>query len=251
VTASATYLYAISRPVPEARLADLRGIDAAQVRIVEEDGIACLVSTVELASFGEQALRANLEDLDWLQRVAYEHDSVVRAGAALTTAAPLRLATVCTDDAAVRARLRRLRHEAVQLLARLDGRDEWGVKLLGATREPERVSVSVQSGTAYLQQRKTAMTSRERAAANAMRQADDVYGYLLDSAVAGRRHRPQDEKLSGLHGPMLLNAAFLVERDGVDDFRKGVDDVARTMPSDALVLTGPWPPYSFATLDDS
>ena len=251
MTATATYLYAICRPVPDSRLAGLRGIDAAPVRMIEDDRIACLVSTVDLASFGEQALRANLEDLDWLQRVAYEHDAVVRAGAALTTTAPLRLATVCTDDDAVRARLRDVQAEATELLASLDGRTEWGVKLLATTRETEHAPVAAQSGTAYLQQRKAAKATRELAAATGLRQAEDVYTYLLDSAVAGRRHRPQDEKLSGLHHPMLLNAAFLVECDAVDEFRRSVDDVARSLPADALVLTGPWPPYSFATLDDS
>jgi Gas vesicle synthesis protein GvpL/GvpF len=48
---------------------------------------------------------------------------------------------------------------------------------------------------------------------------------------------------------MLLNAAYLVDRPGADRFRAEVAALAADRPPEALVLTGPWPPYSFAVLD--
>ena len=249
--ATATYMYAITRPIATAELAELSGVCGAAVRTVATDGIACLVSTVDLDTFGEEPLRDHLEDLGWLQRVAGEHDAVVRAGAALGTTAPLRLATVCADDEAVRARLREVAGGAARLLGRLDGRDEWGVKVLGGFHAAEPVSATATSGTAYLQQRRAALTARERLAAAEARQADDVYAHLLPVSVAGHRHRPQDQRLSGLGRPMVLNAAFLVDRERLAEFRAAVDEVARALPTDALLLTGPWPPYSFAALDES
>jgi hypothetical protein len=252
MTATATYLYALTRPLCDAELPAVRGVCGAPVRQLVEDQLACLVSTVELATFGEQALQANLEDLGWLQRVAVEHDAVVNAAAARTTTAPLRLATVCADDDAVRARLRRLSARAITLLTRLDGRDEWGVKLLGAAPRPAAAAAAGGvSGSAYLQRRRAALDERERAAAAALRQADAVFDELLMRAVAGERHRPQDRRLSGLDRPMLLNAAFLVDRTARADFRCRVDDIARSLPPGSLVLTGPWPPYSFVALDES
>jgi hypothetical protein len=252
MTATATYLYALIRPVPDAELVGLRGVCGAPVRQLVEAEVAGLVSTVELASFGEQALRTNLEDLGWLQRVAVEHDAVVNAGHAITTTAPLRLATVCADDAAVRARLQRLRERAGALLARLDGRAEWGVKLLGTA--PHAVAaepVGAVSGAAYLQQRRAALDERERAAATALRRADAVYERLLAHAIAGERHRPQDQRLTGLDRPMLLNAAFLVDRAASAQFRRQVDELAGGLPPGSLVLTGPWPPYSFVAWDET
>jgi hypothetical protein len=251
MSSTATYLYAITRPVRPAAVAALRGVCGAPVRHLVEGDVGCLVSTVALADFGEQALRANLADLGWLERVAIEHDAVVRAGARLATTAPLRLATVCASDDAVRARLRRLSRPAKALLDRLDGRDEWGVKLLGGAGEHVEQRVAASSGAAYLRQRRDALQAREQAAADAVRHADAVYARLLEAAVAGERHRPQDRELSGLDRPMTLNAAFLVDRDRVSEFRGAVDETARFLPADSLVLTGPWPPYSFVGLDPS
>ena len=49
---------------------------------------------------------------------------------------------------------------------------------------------------------------------------------------------------------LLLSAAYLVPRDGVDDFRGEVVKLERAHPDLALVCTGPWPPYSFAPRTD-
>jgi hypothetical protein len=250
-TTTASYLYAFTAPMPATALDGVCGVAGAPVRVIGVRGIGCLVSTVDLATFGEEPLRRNLEDLGWLQQVAVEHDTVVRVGAAVTTTAPLRLATMCADDDAVRERLQELHDRAAALLSRLAGRDEWGVKLLGATPAAGAEPVDATSGTAYLQQRRAALRARETSAAATQRQVEDVYEHLLRAAIAGHRHRPQDERLSGLGQPMLLNAAFLVARADVQVFRRHVDEIARTVPPDAFVLTGPWPPYSFAALDES
>jgi Gas vesicle synthesis protein GvpL/GvpF len=44
----------------------------------------------------------------------------------------------------------------------------------------------------------------------------------------------------------LLRCAYLVGRTGVEVFRDAVAELQRTRPDLALLLTGPWPPYSFS-----
>jgi Gas vesicle synthesis protein GvpL/GvpF len=48
-------------------------------------------------------------------------------------------------------------------------------------------------------------------------------------------------------GPDLLRAAYLVDRDTVDAFVALVRRLQETHASLALLCTGPWPPYSFAS----
>jgi hypothetical protein len=57
--------------------------------------------------------------------------------------------------------------------------------------------------------------------------------------------------LTGDPRPMVLNAAFLVDRDRGSDFRAAVAAMASERLPDSVVLTGPWPAYSFASLDVS
>jgi hypothetical protein len=78
-----------------------------------------------------------------------------------------------------------------------------------------------------------------------------VYRDLAAMAVAGRRHRPQDPHLSGTDAPMLLNAAYLLDAARAGDFHDAVERLVGRDDAYRVEITGPWPPYSFAGLDES
>ena len=81
------------------------------------------------------------------------------------------------------------------------------------------------------------------------RLAEAAYHALAEIAVASRRLPAQDPRLTGRNDQMVLNAAFLVPEERRHDFHiavAGLDD------GDGAVTTetnGPWPAYSFATLE--
>jgi hypothetical protein len=246
---TATYLYAVCRPVDEDGVADLRGVSGAAVRTLREGELCLAVSDVPLEDFDTDALQQHLEDFTWLTRTAREHDDVVSGLAERTTTAPLRMATVCRDDASARAKLAALADAATAVLDRLDGRIEWGVKVYA--RVPETADERSGSGAEYLRRRRAALRTRQQELATAQAQATSAYETLLHHAAAGRRHEPQDSRLTGVAAPMLLNAAFLVDTARVAEFRTAVEQVGATADALEIVLTGPWPPYSFAVLDES
>jgi hypothetical protein len=256
MTATATYLYAITRPVAAEAVADLRGIDGTPVRVIEHGELAALVGTVDLADFGERALAEHLADLQWLARAAREHDEVVRAASRVTTTMPLRMATVCQDDDAVHARLESVRGAVLAVLPDLDDRDEWGVKMfaIAGTADPAVAEAAAAEpaagGAAYLLQRRRQLTSRDEWLETASRAAFRAFGRLAEVAAASRQQAPQDRRLTGAAHPMVLNAAFLVSRRDEDAFRAAVADVAAEWPPGSVELTGPWPPYSFVPTDD-
>lgn len=253
MSGTGSYLYAVTRPFAAELLDDARGICGAAVRLIGDDAVAGVVSTVGLDEFGSGALEKNLDDLGWLERVAREHDSVVQAVAALATTVPLRLGTVYRDDESVRQRLTGLRPTALATLDVLTGREEWGVKVYAISgRAPAEVGAGSRpaSGLDYLRQRRAALDRRVLDAQAGVEDADAIFERLREFAVLARRHRPQDPALSGVKHPMLLNAAFLVDRDRAAQFGAEVTALGEGRPAGAVVLTGPWPAYSFATLDD-
>lgn len=257
MTDTATYLYAIIRPIPPVAVVGLRGIGGSGVRAIPAGDLTCVASSVDPAEFAPDAMSRNLESLAWLERAAREHDDVVQAVSALSTAVPLRLATICRDDASAVQRVRGHAHEAAALLAHLDGHEEWGVKIFYIPHEPAVTSAvgarseADASGTAYLLRRRAELAARARTAARIAEEADGVFDRLAALASRARRHRLQDPQLSGVVDPMVLNAAFLVERTRLAAFHDAVDRLAATRPPGAVQSTGPWPPYSFANLDGS
>jgi hypothetical protein len=69
-----------------------------------------------------------------------------------------------------------------------------------------------------------------------------IYDGLRGVCVASRDNKPIGDK-------MIMNAAFLVERDHEAEFDAAVNAVAQKM-GDRLSFkyTGPWPPYNFVNI---
>lgn len=262
------WLYAVARGLDVTLLEELRGVADAPVSGVPVpaeaggDPLIAVVSPVSLAEFGEQALRRNLEDLDWLAATARAHDAVVAAvSGAASAAVPLRLATVCFDDDRVRELVDESRAEFATTLDALTGRTEWGVKVytdpaaLASTEAPTPATTAGTasataggSGAAYLRRRKAALSARETGERLAAEHGERLHSRLAEAAVAYRRHAPQDPKLSGERAHMVLNGAYLVDDDRANAFAELVRALDAEHEAVRVELTGPWPPYSFAAV---
>lgn len=248
------YLYAVTRIGGEADLVTVTGLREAPVRLVEHRELAAVVSDVDLDEFGEDGLRNNLEDLRWLEEVARAHHAVVHAVAAMGPTAPLRLATICRGERAVRERLDEWHDELVRALRRIEGRSEWSVKAFSRppATDPETSSpnpTGTGAGSAYLKRRKAAVAEREAAVRSVAALAEELHLALSEHAVASRRLPPQDRKLTGHEGTMALNGAYLVDNDQAAEFEAVVQRLDGEHPDARLDLRGPWPPYSFAVLE--
>jgi hypothetical protein len=243
------WMHGVIAEADVAGLAAITGIAGSAVRVVAVDGMAAVVSDAPLAEYGEQALRQNLENLTWLERIARSHHAVVDMLAQNGTVVPARLATIHHDDSRVRQVLGERRDELTRALNRLAGREEWGVKayvVSGMTRSPgEAAADSGRSGTAYLMRRKAQLAAEHHGHQAAADAAASIHDALAAYAVAARQHAPQDRRLSGASTAMVLNGAYLIDRFGRPGFSALAGDVAYRNPSIRLELTGPWPAYSF------
>lgn len=263
MTEQAVYVYAVARPFDAGALEPLRGVDGTPVGLVGRGDLVAVASHVPLHRFDEAALKANLEDLRWLEGVARAHHAVVDAVARHTAALPLRLATVYHSDERVDTMLEQQRAAFGAALDRITGRLEWGVKVYadvdsspasGTTAaaaaddpadDPADAS-AVSPGRAYLRRRQTQRQARDRSweqAAEVGRQVDAALAPLAEDV---RRHRAQDPKLSGQPGENVLNAAYLVRKEDSDAFVAHVHELLGDRPGVRVELTGPWAPYSFA-----
>jgi hypothetical protein len=225
------------------------------VRTISSAGLDAVVSRVDLAEFGEDALRRNLEEIGWLADTARAHHRVVTAVGGLGPVVPARLATVYHRPARVAEMLDERRRELTTALDRFVGRAEWGVQAFAvpdppvATAAPAAAGGAGGAGAAYLRHRRAQLLARETGRQAALESAEAVHRALAARAEAAGRHRPQDRRLSGEPGSMLLNGAYLVEARLATGFAAAVTELAERHPTIRLKLTGPWPPYSFAVLE--
>jgi hypothetical protein len=259
-TGELMWAYCVLR-TDEADPVDVPGVDGAAVERVAGGGLTALVSRVPAAQFAAEPLRENLNELPWLETVARAHETVLEAAFALATIVPLRLCTIYEGVEGVR-RMLEDEHETLEAaLARLDGREEWGVKLLvdpqlladaARAASPEAAAFAEEAedrteGGAYMLRRRLERHVREQTEALASELAAQVHARLQDWALDAIARPAQNRDLSGHEGQMLLNGAYLVEAGRAEELHALADELGahhRDVGA-RLELTGPWPPFNF------
>jgi hypothetical protein len=249
VTNAAWYAYGVVSQQHAAEVPDAAA--GVELRVVDAGPLAVVSSSVSLDEFGEEPLRANLNDRDWLERHARLHEDVLLAVAASTDVVPFRFGTICKTSDDLRALVGEREPGLVESLQRVRGRIEVGVKLwvdetrLAASLQPD-AAAAPSSGRAYLQARRAEQQRAADADAVVADVARDAYRRLCERAVAGVVNRPQPRELTGRDERMLLNAAFLVESGDarLRDEAMRLDAELRDRGF-AVEVTGPWPPHNF------
>jgi hypothetical protein len=227
---------------------------------IEHAGLVAAVSRVPAATFQEEPLNALLADLPRLTPYAVRHEEAVRALVAEAPAlVPMAFGTVYLDERRVRGLLRERAAELRELLGRLRGKHEWGLKvfrdaalLLEAAdaTSPELRQLAAEAaaagpGRAYLlgkRRERLRATEAARLAAEAIDAIVERLAALSDEA----QNDPDAVDLSS-RLPLALKAAFLVAVERAEAFRAAAEELRQTYEPRGLnlELSGPWAPYSF------
>lgn len=238
------------------------------VYAVPQGAIQAVVSRVPLASFGPTTFQAQIRVKDpvgnmaWLQDKVLGHERVVRSVFERHTIIPLKFGTLFETEEKVRAMLAARGADFRALLARLDGKEEWGVKVFAdrarLREEIERGDDAIKNesaeiarkgaGAAYLlrQRLNEQIAARvEQALADA---GDLAYMRLLHWAVEGVVLRPLPPEMTGVPGEMILNAAFLVAQDQAPTFLAYLASLKAMHAWWHVEHSGPWAPYNFLNL---
>ncbi|MFI8828766.1 GvpL/GvpF family gas vesicle protein [Streptomyces sp. NPDC053431] len=252
------YVYAIGadRAALDDVASQVAGIDGAPVRCVAgRSGLTALVSPVDGDRFAEEALPAQLEDLERLEAIARAHHAVVDAAFSRATVLPLRLATVYHDEERVVGMLTEGQVSFDALLRKLHAHVEMGVKVYALARAAtDRRAVAAVEGSdspgrAYLQRRRAQRRAADEVYQAASAAAEAVVRQAERHSSAHAVHRPQQNEWSAGRGENVANDAYLVPAALVEAFR--ADIVALDDPESGvrIEVTGPWAPYSFAGQD--
>jgi hypothetical protein len=218
----------------------------AGAAVVTEGALSAVVRDVPLAEYGEDALRANLNDIAWLEDAARRHEAVLEGLLRQTTVIPLRLCTIYHDEDAVRDMLATEQGALTEALGRLDGHTEWGVKAFcdraAAEASAQPSDGARGEGEAYLARRRAEARGRELVTAT-VEAAHERLSAIARVALANPLQR---RELTGRADDMALNGVYLVPDERADELKAVIERCAAEAPPGlSFELTGPWPPYNF------
>lgn len=247
------YLYCL------AESSDARAPESVEKLAVEN--FVVVASRVSEEEFGEARLKQNLSRLDWVERAARHHESVMETLRAQTTIVPFRFPTLFRSEESLREFLRERQGALKELLERLRGKEEWGVKAyVGAKRLEEALAASeaikrldeelknASPGKAYLLKKKRETLASESLAASLQEALDALYAKLQAQSAQAKRNPLLPKTVTERDDEMILNAAFLVEQAKRDDFLTAFDATKTSYPFLSLELSGPWAAYNFCNL---
>ena len=220
-------------------------------------GPSLIVSDVPSLTYSPETLEPKLADLDWVSAAGAAHHQVVDAlSDAGAVVLPFRLFTLFSSEARAVASFDGSRAAMTRAFDRVRGKQEWVLRIgkpepstrsdrsvHGGPAEPRSSAPS--SGTGFLQAKADA---KREAAERAIRVKEDAVSAFaaLEKLAELSKTRPVEGS-----GNLLLDAAFLVAPTRVEAMRDALTRQAERLLRDgcAVSLTGPWPPYSFASMD--
>jgi hypothetical protein len=255
------YVYAIAReghPMPS-RVEAIDGSD--RLDVVAAGELAAFVTPVDDVDFSQGVIDARAKDVEWLGSIGYRHQSVMNALMHGGTIVPLRAFTLFASDQNLRRHLESEHDRLAKLLARLDGKQEWTLRIefdpqlwsdalvrrVDSLRALSDEIAGAAAGKAFLL-RKKLDDEKKRAS----REAEQQVVSEVESAVMEKLACDTVAETRQQRSGAFPQINVLIERDEEARLEELRDALTRRYAAEGvtLALTGPWPPYTFAVTND-
>jgi len=242
-----------------------KGIDPAYtVFALPCQTIQAIVSQVSLQEFGQEALKANLNDPLWLETKVRAHQAVLETASVGGALIPMKFCTIYLSEARVQEMLAGYHDHFGETLKRLSGKQERGMKIFCGrdmlTRRVEETSENVKAlkaeiagksnGVAYFARRKLDAAISEEVERLSDECAQSSHDRLAACAAEARVTPLQSKEVTGRDEEMVLNGAYLVSKEKMTVFQSELESLENEYSPLGFIyeLTGPWPPYNFVTI---
>ena len=239
----ALYAYCLSDAVTGGMLGDGAGVAGCAPRLLQCGDVAVVVSEFE----GE---RVTVE-----RENVFAHERVIRSVLQHVTPLPFRFGTL-TSEESLAAYVEENRDRLMKNLRRVRDCVEMSVKFIWDANEARSKGAEAQprghedekderkvagKGTAYLAARRREIVGE----ALLKERAEELAEWLAARVGAAARER---DVMAQPSESLVVRAAFLVPRAGLEDYRRRVSEARRERSHLRFLTSGPWPPYSFSSI---
>jgi hypothetical protein len=247
------YVHGVVRAVAAPRLGRSPGMPGATggPRVMAiGDAHWMVVSDVPTALYGEEALCRQVKDLEWHGRCAAVHHDALGRAMRSGPVVPLRLFTIFSSEARAQAHVRDALPTLAALFDRLDGKVEYGVQVSKShATAPPAASATARRPADGVSDRESPRRQGPQARQPAL--VDNVVRTQVIALVRRLAVDALERPVPTGAGALWLDLAVLVGASDGASFVRAVRAFDREVRARGheLALTGPWPPFTFATAD--
>ncbi|HEY6938306.1 MAG TPA: GvpL/GvpF family gas vesicle protein [Terriglobales bacterium] len=214
------------------------------------------VYTVNFQDIAAIVSKTSVYIFDPTRENALAHEHVIETVMKTHTIIPMSFGTVFRTDNDIREVLRSIYVSLKDVLKQMEGKLEFGLKvnwdrdriieeLKDADEEIRRFHQEITRKhlqSTYFARMQLGRMIDKALSERSAQYVRDIYEALRGVCVASRDNKPIGDK-------MIMNAAFLVERDRERDFDAAVNKIAKYYGELLnFKYTGPWPPYNFVNI---
>jgi hypothetical protein len=251
------YVYAVGRaghPLPEGAEA----VDgSSRIDCFQEGQLCAFHTAVSAEEFSQEGIDRRAGDIEWLGAIGYRHQNVMASLMRGGTIVPLRAFTLFRSESSLHEWLRGERSRLERALDRLDGKQEWTLRieldpqkwseaLVGRVEALKALQTEIETagaGKAFLLRKKL-----DEARRHASREAEQQLVAEVEAEVLGRLACESVAESRERRDGAFPQINVLINRDEESRLQELRDELAARYEGEGvtLALTGPWPPYTFA-----
>jgi hypothetical protein len=258
------YLYCIRNvtDTPSAAQRPLLGIDGTnEVTTVAYKQLEAIVSTVDVKQFSSPAVAKRAkEDIEWIVVHARRHEDVIEGAMRANSAViPMKFGAIFKTKDAIEAMLKTHYRSYRTILKRLQGKQEWALKVYiqeaelralivkkkKILRDKAKEIAALPQGLAYFAELELEKTVAEAALKEKERIGKKIFTTSKAHADRAVRTKVLPKDITAIDDPMIVNSAYLVENQKTKAFQRYAQSLKKTYPMCTIVVTGPWPAYHF------
>jgi Gas vesicle synthesis protein GvpL/GvpF len=219
-------------------------------------GAGEMVYTVNYQDIAAVVSNTSVYIFDPTRENALAHEHVIETVMKTYTIIPMSFGTVFRTDNDIREVLKSISSSLKDVLHQMSGKLEFGLKvnwdrdriIEDIKQEDEEIRKFHQEiirkhlQSTYLARMQLGRMIDKALAERSIGYVREIYEALRGVCVASRDNQPIGDK-------MIMNAAFLVERDREPEFDEAVNSIAKKYGQRLkFKYTGPWPPYNFVNI---
>jgi Gas vesicle synthesis protein GvpL/GvpF len=219
-------------------------------------GAGAMVYTVNYLDIAAVVSNTSVYIFDPTRENALAHEHVIETVMKTYTIIPMSFGTVFRTDNDIREVLKSIYSSLKDVLHQMAGKLEFGLKV---NWDRDRIIEDIQQEdeeirkfhqeiirkhlqSTYLARMQLGRMIDKALAERSIGYVREIYEALRSACVASRDNQPIGDK-------MIMNAAFLVERDREPEFDEAVNSIAKKYGQRLkFKYTGPWPPYNFVNI---
>lgn len=208
-----------------------------EIYLIPYKDISAVVSKCHTASF-----EPNIDNLE-------RHEDILANLLDDYVVLPMKFSTVFSDENEIISVMTKYYSQFIKLISQLENKVELGIKvfchvdqLTSEYGEPEKIDTTGKSEAQIYMLKKFSLFKRNKAALEEIKSIlREMHSQCKTISVQTKINKSRNENI-------LLNAAYLVDKNNIDKFKQIVNSYNIKNKNYALILSGPWAPYNFASI---